>query len=117
MITLSALSIRLRSSYFVVQKPRMDPLFPSRCTCGKVIGGKYNLYLLHIQAGLSIDEALNKISILKWCCRTRFRCHVPNLGEGYPDDPTIIRSPEDAEKILPPINTSRIGKISYEDEL
>lgn len=90
----------------------MDPLFPPRCfTCGKVLGQKkYDRYAAQLKDGLAVDQILNEMRILKWCCRTRFRCFVPDLGEGYPDDPTIIRNPEDAESILPPIETSKIGK-------
>ena len=100
----------------------MDSLFTVRCfSCGKVVGGqtKYQKYRSYIdEEGMQVEEALNELRIFKWCCRARFRCFVPNLGEGYPVDPTIIRTPEDAEALLPPINTSKIGSgpTNYEED-
>lgn len=101
---------------------RMDSLFTVRCfSCGKVVGSqaRYQKYRSYIDdEGMQVEEALNELRIFKWCCRARFRCFVPNLGEGYPVDPTIIRTPEDAEALLPPINTSKIGSgpTNYEED-
>jgi DNA-directed RNA polymerase subunit N (RpoN/RPB10) len=86
----------------------MDSEFPVRCVCGKTIYSLYPTYKIYRENGLTAEDALNKMRIRKWCCRTRFRCHVPNLGEGYPDDPQVINEDSGTGKITP-INISKIG--------
>jgi len=44
-----------------------------RCfTCNKIIGHKYNEYEKLLSEGKSIEEALNKLKIVRYCCRKHF---------------------------------------------
>jgi len=56
-------------------------LIPVRCyTCGKVIGNKYDgpggFRDLVDNHGMTMNDALNKLQIRKYCCRRILMCHV-----------------------------------------
>ena len=49
-------------------------LLPIRCiTCGKVLADKWSRYEAMIEAGESIENALNKLGLNRICCRLRMR--------------------------------------------
>lgn len=51
-----------------------DELLPIRCvTCNKILGDKYSRYTNMIESGVSIEEALNKLGLSRYCCRLRVR--------------------------------------------
>jgi DNA-directed RNA polymerase subunit N (RpoN/RPB10) len=101
-----------------------DELPPIRCvTCGKVIGQKWHPYQRALEAGLSYEEALNKVGLSRPCCRLRMRNPAkivfPETQETFEDTfeklsisenrelPTAGTLPamnmEDEESILPPL--------------
>ena len=94
----------------------MDPDFPVTCVCRKVIYTLYPAYVLYRENGFTGDEALNKLRVRKPCCRTRFLTHVPNLGEGYTQDPQVIREASGTGEINS-IDGSSIGKIDRSDKI
>ena len=48
-----------------------------RCvTCGKVVGNKWKPYLLLLESDLSEKEALNKLGLVRVCCRRMILTHV-----------------------------------------
>ncbi|KAM3280693.1 DNA-directed RNA polymerase subunit 10-like protein [Capsicum chacoense] len=52
-------------------------IIPIRCfTCGKVIGNKWNEYLELLLAGYEEKEALNKLGLVRYCCRRMLTTHV-----------------------------------------
>jgi len=54
---------------------------PIRCfTCGKVIGGLWETYKDFLEKGMKRGEALTKIGLRRYCCRTMLLGHV-DLGE------------------------------------
>ena len=49
-------------------------LLPIRCiTCGKVLADKWSRYEAMIEAGETIENALNKLGLNRICCRLRMR--------------------------------------------
>jgi DNA-directed RNA polymerase subunit N (RpoN/RPB10) len=97
----------------------MDPEFPVVCLsggCRKVINTLYPAYVLYTQNGLTGSEALDKLRVRKACCRTRFLTHVPKLGQGYAEDPHVIREDSGSGEIVP-IDESSIGKIDRSDKI
>jgi DNA-directed RNA polymerase subunit N len=49
-------------------------LLPIRCiTCGKVLADKWSRYEAMIEAGESIENAMNKLGLNRICCRLRMR--------------------------------------------
>lgn len=51
-----------------------DELVPIRCvTCGKVIGNKWEAYQQMLEEGVSIEQALNRLGLVRPCCRLRLR--------------------------------------------
>lgn len=51
--------------------------FPVRCfTCGKVLGGCYENYRLHLKNDVSGQEALDLVGAQRLCCRRMLISHV-----------------------------------------
>src|SRR5947207_6210529 len=47
-------------------------LFPMRCyTCGKVLAGLQREYESLVSSGVPISEAMDRLGIVRECCRTR----------------------------------------------
>lgn len=85
----------------------MESDFIVRCTCNKVLQNFYPTYEIHRKNGLTVEAALDKLRIRKMCCRTRFRCFVANLGEGYPSNPFVI---DEENPSIREISDTKIGK-------
>ena len=53
-------------------------LIPVRCfTCNKVVGNKYETYKKLInEDGLSKKDALDRLGLVRYCCRTIILSHV-----------------------------------------
>ena len=68
---------------------RKSIMIPIRCfTCGKIIAHKWEEYKGHLESGLSKADALDMISMDRYCCRRMFLGHV-NVTDKlllYPDD-------------------------------
>ena len=55
--------------------------FPVRCFgCGKPIGDKWDTYREKLKV-MEVDEALDDMKIIRYCCRIHFISHVPELEE------------------------------------
>lgn len=55
--------------------------FPPRCfTCGKVIGNLWEKYE-KLTKEHSVDNALDKMKIRRFCCRRMFITHVPSIDK------------------------------------
>lgn len=51
-------------------------LIPVRCfTCGKVVGNKWEAYLLKLR-DMSEGEALDELGLKRYCCRRMLLTHV-----------------------------------------
>jgi DNA-directed RNA polymerase subunit N (RpoN/RPB10) len=54
--------------------PPESELTSVRCyTCNKILGNKYGEYEKLLQEGYSIEQALNKLGMVRYCCRLRLR--------------------------------------------
>ena len=52
-------------------------LIPVRCfTCGKVLGDKWNAYCSLLSSGKSINDSLNELKLVRYCCRRMMMTHV-----------------------------------------
>jgi len=52
-------------------------IIPIRCfTCGKVIGNKWEAYLGLLQAEYQEGDALDALSLKRYCCRRMLLGHV-----------------------------------------
>ena len=52
-------------------------IIPVRCfTCGKVIGNKWDAYLALLQEDYTEREALDELSLSRYCCRRMLLTHV-----------------------------------------
>jgi len=52
-------------------------IIPIRCfTCNKVIGSLWEPYLNLLEKGNTKEEALNKIGLKRYCCRSRILGNV-----------------------------------------
>ncbi|CAI9107393.1 OLC1v1006738C2 [Oldenlandia corymbosa var. corymbosa] len=52
-------------------------IIPVRCfTCGKVIGNKWDTYLDLLQADYTEGDALDALSLVRYCCRRMLMTHV-----------------------------------------
>ena len=52
-------------------------IIPVRCfSCGKVVGHKWETYEKNIKDGMSAKQALDELSLTKYCCRRMFLGHV-----------------------------------------
>jgi hypothetical protein len=49
------------------------------------------------------------MKLMKWCCRNRFRCYVPDLGAGYGPDPSVITEPLPSANPIIPIEDTQTG--------
>lgn len=57
-------------------------IIPVRCfTCGKVIGDKWEEFQEMVNRGKSKAEALDKLGIKRYCCRTIFLTHVSSIED------------------------------------
>ncbi|EOD21835.1 hypothetical protein EMIHUDRAFT_74809 [Emiliania huxleyi CCMP1516] len=52
-------------------------IIPVRCfTCGKVIGNKWDKYLELLQSDYTEGDALDALSLKRYCCRRMLLTHV-----------------------------------------
>ena len=52
-------------------------MLPVRCmSCNKPISRLWDSYCKLLQSGLSIKEALDKLNLMRYCCRRMFITHV-----------------------------------------
>lgn len=53
-------------------------IIPVRCfSCGKVVGDKWDTYLMYLQEeSLSEGDALDKLGLKRYCCRRMILTHV-----------------------------------------
>lgn len=52
-------------------------LIPVRCyTCGKVTGNKWQQYLSLLNEGMSENDALTRLHLIRYCCRRMVLSHV-----------------------------------------
>jgi len=52
-------------------------IIPVRCfSCGKVVGGVWDEYQKMLEDGVSIKDALDKLEIKRFCCRSTLMSHV-----------------------------------------
>jgi DNA-directed RNA polymerase subunit N (RpoN/RPB10) len=66
--------------------PPEPELVPVRCvTCNKILGNKYNKYEEFLHEGYSIEESLNKLGLVRPCCRLRLRNPFKVVGEKFED--------------------------------
>ena len=73
-------------------------MFPIRCfTCGAVIGSKYEKYKKLLETGLSKKNALDRLNVMRICCRRMFLTHVELIDKLLLFPQTI---PRDFEKNL-----------------
>ena len=57
-------------------------IIPIRCfTCNKIIANKWEEYLNYINNGISCKDALDKISLHRYCCRRMFLSHSDILDK------------------------------------
>ena len=56
-------------------------MFPVRCfTCGKVLSWKrYERFMADMKG--DVDNALDKMNVIRMCCRRMYISHVPKLEE------------------------------------
>ncbi len=56
---------------FLPSEPELTAI---RCyTCNKILADKYNRYQKMLNAGYSIEQALNTLGLNRYCCRLRLR--------------------------------------------
>jgi DNA-directed RNA polymerase subunit N (RpoN/RPB10) len=56
--------------------------FPVRCfTCGGVVGHLYDEYKNMLKAKSTPEEALNSLSVERYCCRRMFLSHVETVTD------------------------------------
>ena len=52
-------------------------IIPIRCfTCGKVTGNKWDAYQTLLKSGMSEADALDKLGLIRYCCRRILLTHV-----------------------------------------
>lgn len=52
-------------------------IIPVRCfTCGKVVGNKWERYLKLLEQDVTEGEALDRLSLKRYCCRRMLLTHV-----------------------------------------
>jgi len=52
-------------------------IIPVRCfTCGKVVGDKWNAYLVLLESDYTEGEALDQLGLKRYCCRRMVLTHV-----------------------------------------
>lgn len=57
-------------------------IIPVRCfTCGKVVGNKWDRYLTLLSSDISEGEALDRLSLKRYCCRRMLLTHVDLIGK------------------------------------
>lgn len=57
-------------------------IIPIRCfSCGKVIAHLYEKFKEKIEAGESVEKALNELGLKRYCCRQVFLGHIDLLKE------------------------------------
>lgn len=57
-------------------------IIPVRCfTCGKVTGNKWEKFKEYVKNGMSKEEALDKLGLLRFCCRTILLTHVETIDK------------------------------------
>jgi len=55
-------------------------IVPVRCfSCGKVIGSVWDEYQKMLEDGVSIKDALDKLEIKRFCCRSALMSHVETI--------------------------------------
>ena len=56
-------------------------IVPVRCfSCGKPIGHLYDQYKLALEEGLDKKQALDKVDLERFCCRSAMLSHVDLIG-------------------------------------
>merc|ERR1711935_1033455 len=62
---------------FLLLALRQGMIIPVRCfTCGKVIGNKWDKYLELLQSDYTEGDALDALSLKRYCCRRMLLTHV-----------------------------------------
>lgn len=65
-------------------------IIPVRCfTCNKVIGNKWDPYCALLRDGIDSGEALNKLGLIRYCCRRMLITHVDLLIDKLNYDKTF----------------------------
>ena len=60
-------------------------LIPIRCfSCGTVIADRWGKYQELIESGKEIEEALDEIKLIRYCCRRMYVSHVELIHEIAP---------------------------------
>lgn len=55
-------------------------IVPVRCfSCGKVVGSKWEQYNKLLADGKSVKEALDSVSLKRFCCRSTIMSHVESI--------------------------------------
>ena len=60
-------------------------IIPVRCfSCGSVIADRWGAWRNHIDAGMSLSDALHEVGLERYCCRRLFVSHVDLIAEVAP---------------------------------
>ena len=62
-------------------------MIPVRCfTCGKVVGGLYEIYVKRVQMGENPKDVLDDLGLTRYCCRRMIVAHADLVDEVIPLD-------------------------------
>jgi DNA-directed RNA polymerase subunit N (RpoN/RPB10) len=60
-------------------------IIPVRCfSCGSVIADRWDAWRNHVDAGMSLSDALDEVGLERYCCRRLFVSHVDLIDEVAP---------------------------------
>lgn len=75
-------------------------IIPIRCfSCGKVVGNKWNSYRELLMEGVSTDCALDKLGLVRICCRRMLLTHVDLIDDIMQYDDKFLSKNNNLKKI------------------
>lgn len=82
-------------------------IIPIRCfSCGKVTGNKYERYVRYLHEGMTEEKALDKLGLVRYCCRRMLISHVERIEQHLLFTPDSAQNKNDKRQKTAPIGSS-----------
>ena len=91
---------------------------PIRCvSCNKILADKYSAYLEMLEKGITIEEALNRLGLTRYCCRIRLMNPFKTVNR-YVDEISVDSNSEaNTTDALSSLNSTSLTIVPEEESI